>query len=116
MATGKTARGRGKNATRKRRDANFRKRSSALLIRVGKKHGLETLKDLADCLGITLRALWSWRSGKVPVDTEIVWNCEPIRADFFDGLADLARNARSLVAPRAPKRRGYVARRNRRNA
>lgn len=89
--TGKTKSTGGKRARRKRRDRLFRKRSSALLIRVGREHGIHGLDALAACLGISLRALRDWRAGRAPIDAETIWNCEPVRADFFVRLGELAK-------------------------
>lgn len=66
----------------------FRKRASAILVQVGKKHGFKTQPALAKCLGVTSRTLRDWLKCKKAIDFEQVAECEALRAEFFDALAE----------------------------
>jgi hypothetical protein len=93
MASGtvNSARGRGKNATRKARLLSIRKKFSATLVQVGKEQGLDTPEKLAECMGLTGRALLNWRKNKQRIDFELVAYCEPLCVPFFDRLAEVMR-------------------------
>lgn len=71
----------------------IRKRISAALVQVGKKHGFETQPALAKCLGVGDRTLRNWIKCRKPIDVEKVAECEQLRVDFFDAIAEGERRA-----------------------
>lgn len=66
----------------------FWTRVSAVLVQVGEKHGFKTQEDLANCIGVSDRTLRRWLTHRKPIDFYKIAECEPIRADFFDAVAE----------------------------
>lgn len=73
----------------------FRTRVSSILVQVGEKHGFKTQEDLAVCLGVSDRTLRRWITNRKPIDFEKVAECEPLRVDFFDAVAEGERKVRA---------------------
>lgn len=73
------------------RGSPFRQIISSTLVQVGERHGFKTQPELAKCLGVSERTVRNWTTGRKLVDVQSVFDCKPLRDDFF---AELARRVR----------------------